>query len=215
MIAYASRTGTRRNLNALRRAGWHLMVSARGVLRTEGFPYALDNGAWTAFQRQEPFDAAAFEKALSLLGAEAEFVVLPDIVMGGLASFELSIAWLRKLRRRVALRSVRFLIAVQNGMEVIAQRIGRWLGPKVGIFVGGDTEWKLATMAMWARLAHRFGAICHVGRVNTARRIHACQAAGVDSFDGSSASRFEVTLRPLELARQQLDIEGYIARRVA
>ncbi len=56
MIAYASRTGTRRNLAALRDAGWRLMVSARGVLRTEGFPYGLDNGAWTAFQRDEPFD---------------------------------------------------------------------------------------------------------------------------------------------------------------
>lgn len=45
MIGYASRTGTRRNLDALRAAGWRLMVSARGALRTEGFPYALDNGA--------------------------------------------------------------------------------------------------------------------------------------------------------------------------
>src|SRR3546814_4879783 len=52
VIAYASRTGTRRNLDALRDAGWRLMVSARGVLRTEGFPYELDNGAWTSFQHR-------------------------------------------------------------------------------------------------------------------------------------------------------------------
>lgn len=217
MIAYASRTGTRRNLDALRGAGWRLMVSARGVLRTEGFPYALDNGAWTAFQRDEPFDVPAFERAVTMLGPGADWIVLPDIVMGGIASLEMSLSWLRKLRRRVALGHARFLIAVQNGMEApkIMRRIARWLGAKVGVFVGGDTEWKLATMAMWARLAHRFGAICHVGRVNTARRIHACEAAGIDSFDGSSASRFAVTLRPLELARQQIDIEGYLARAAA
>ncbi|XHS02655.1 hypothetical protein ACFB49_42750 [Sphingomonas sp. DBB INV C78] len=220
MIAYASRTGTRRNLKALRQAGWRLMVSARGVLRTEGFPYALDNGAWTAFQRNEEFDVPAFERAVKLLGAGADWIVLPDIVMGGLASLEMSLGWLRKLRklrRRVALRSARFVIAVQNGMEApaVVRRISRWLSDRVGIFVGGDTEWKLATMAMWARLARGKGAICHVGRVNTVNRICKCEAAGVDSFDGSSASRFAVNIPKLELARQQTDIEGYLARQAA
>jgi hypothetical protein len=70
-------------------------------------------------------------------------------------------------------------------------------------------------MAAWAALARAKGAICHVGRVNTARRIHACEAAGAHSFDGSSASRFAVTLPPLELARQQTDLEGYLARLAA
>lgn len=217
MIAYASRTGTRRNLAALRGAGWRLMISARGVLRDEGFPYALDNGAWTAFQRQEPFDVQAFERAVKLFGPRADWIVLPDIVMGGVASLDMSLAWLKKLRRRVTLRHARFVIAVQNGMEAktLIRRIGRWIGPKVGIFVGGDTEWKLETMSLWARLAHSRNAICHVGRVSTARRIRLCEAAGVDSFDGSSVSRFAVTLRPLELARQQMDIEGYLARNAA
>jgi hypothetical protein len=40
IIPYASRTGTRRNLDALRERGWRLLVSASGVLRTEGFRYA-------------------------------------------------------------------------------------------------------------------------------------------------------------------------------
>lgn len=40
MIPYASRTGTKRNLDAMRANGWGLLVSAKGVLRTEGFPYA-------------------------------------------------------------------------------------------------------------------------------------------------------------------------------
>lgn len=41
MVGYASRTGTRRNLNALARAGWRLLVSAKG--RTPYRRHALRN----------------------------------------------------------------------------------------------------------------------------------------------------------------------------
>lgn len=215
MIAYASRTGTRRNLAMLRALGWRLMVSAKGVLRTEGFRYALDNGAWTAHQKGEPFDVPAFEKAVGLLGSGADFIVLPDIVMGGMESLEMSLRWLKKLRRRVKLKGARFLIAVQNGMEAVAPRIARWLNKKVGIFVGGDTDWKIETMGFWAKLARSRGAICHVGRVNTERRIRLCEAAGVDSFDGSSASRYAINAPRLDAARRQTDIEGFLLRQAA
>ena len=210
MTAYASRTGTRRNLDALRRAGWRLMVSARGVLRTEGFRFALDNGAWTSFQRGEPFDEPAFERAVSLLGADADWIVVPDIVMGGMASLKFSRMWLARLRNRRSLSTATFMIAVQNGIG--HGYVRDIIGPQVGIFVGGDTEWKLATMTEWTRLAHSRGAICHVGRVNSARRIRLCAAAGVDSFDGSGPSRFATALPPLDLARRQADIEGWLLR---
>lgn len=49
---YASRTGTKTTLANMRRMGWSILVSAAGVLRTEGFDnWALDNGAWSAFQQ--------------------------------------------------------------------------------------------------------------------------------------------------------------------
>lgn len=209
MIGYASRTGTRRNLDALRRAGWQLMVSAKGPLRPERFRYALDNGAWTAFQRGEPFDVPAFEKAVALLGPGADWIVLPDIVAGGLASLRFSLDWLDTLRNRRALAGAQYLLAVQNGMT--PRDIAPLVGPEIGIFVGGDTPWKLATMAAWARLAHERGAICHVGRVNTARRIRLCAAAGAASFDGSGVSRFASALPRLDLARRQPDIEGWLS----
>ncbi len=210
MIGYASRTGTRRNLDVLRRAGWRLMVSARGPLRTERFRYALDNGAWTAFQQGKPFDVPAFDKAVALLGQGADWIVLPDIVAGGPASLRLSLDWLDTLRGRPDLHGAQYLLAVQNGME--PEQIASLVGPEIGIFVGGDTPWKLATMTTWARLAHERGALCHVGRVNTVRRIRLCAAAGADSFDGSGVSRFASALPPLDLARRQPDIEGWIAR---
>jgi hypothetical protein len=115
------------------------------------------------------------------------------------------------LRNRPALHGSQYLLAVQNGME--PGHIAPLVGPEIGIFVGGDTPWKLATMAAWARLAHERGAICHIGRVNTVRRIRLCAAAGADSFDGSGVSRFASALPPLDLARRQPDIEAWLAGR--
>lgn len=199
-MAYASRTGTRRNLAALRAAGWRLMVSARGVLRTEGFPYALDNGAWTAFQKGEPFDAAAFERALALLGDGADFVVAPDVVCGGLESLRVSVSWLPRLERYRCT-----LVPVQNGFT--SDDVRGLLGPRVGIFVGGDTDWKERSLPVWARLAREVGCYLHVGRVNTVRRIKLCALGGADSFDGSSVSRFVANLPRLDAARRQTAME--------
>jgi len=222
MKAYASRTGTKRNLAALRAAGWRLIVSARGCLRSEGFRYALDNGAWTAWQeflagkRPSPLlDLRAFRIAVDKMGAGADWIALPDIVMGGERSLKLSLKWLKKLRRRKALAGVKFMLVVQNGMDAgpMLERIKAIVCPRVGVFVGGDTDWKLATMAFWADLAHARGAECHVGRVNTARRIRACELADADSFDGTSATRYAETLPMLDAARRAADL--FTLRRAA
>jgi len=199
MIGYASRTGTRRNLAALRDAGWRLIVSARGVLRNEGFQYALDNGAWTAFQAGEAFDVSAFEKAVTLLGYGADWIVAPDIVGGGVASLEMSLPWIDILSPIAPV-----LIAVQDGM--VAADVAGLIGSRVGIFVGGSTAWKLATMNDWGALGRLHGAWVHVGRVNSARRIWQARDAGAHSFDGTSASRYACTLPALDRARRQ---EGF------
>lgn len=216
-MAYASRTGTRRNLDALRAAGWRLMVSARGVLRTEGFPYALDNGAWTARQefekgqRRTPDPCLkSFRRAVDALGRGADFIVVPDVVMVADRSWAMSRAWLRRLRRDRRLRGVRLLIAVQDGMQ--PDEISPYLSERVGVFVGGSSEWKEATASAWSTAANKRGAWCHVGRVNTARRISICADAGVDSFDGSGVSRFVKTLPPLDHARRQPSLIAAIER---
>lgn len=195
MIAYASRTGTRRNLAALRAADWRILVSARGVLRNEGFPYALDNGAWTAFQRGESFDAAAFEKAVALLGRGADWIVVPDKVADREASLRMAETWLPRLS------TYPLMIAVQDGMT--ATDVGPWLGPRCGIFLGGSTSWKLLTMRYWGCVARLKRAPYHVARVNSVRRIGFCAEAGADSFDGSGASRFAQAVPPLDKARRQ------------
>lgn len=200
MIAYASRTGTKRNLEALRRAGWHLLVSLEGVQRTEGFPYGLDNGAWARFQQGRPFVESAFRAGLVKLGRDADWVVIPDIVMGGAASLEMSLRWMRVVLDETG----RGLIAVQNGMT--AKDVQPFLGERVGIFVGGDTRWKEQTIGVWSELGRRVGCWVHVGRVNTARRIRICTSEGATSFDGSSASRFAVNVPRLDAATRQLGL---------
>jgi hypothetical protein len=202
VIGYASRTGTRRNLAGLRDRGWRLLVSARGVLRHEGFRYALDNGAWTAHQRGEPFDEGAFTVALDKLAAGADWTVVPDIVAGGLASLAYSLAWLDRV---LAACPAGALLAVQNGMET--HHVAHLLGPRVGIFVGGDTAWKLSTLPAWCSLGRERGCIVHVGRVNSAKRIALCAYHGATSIDGSSASRYAVGLPGLDNARRQLALE--------
>jgi len=202
MIAYASRTGTRRNLTALRAHGWRLLVSATACLRSEGFPYALDNGAWTAYQQGKPFDERAFVTALRKMGAAADWTVVPDVVCGGPASLDVSLRWMRA----VLDESPRALLAVQDGMTT--DDVRGFLGPRVGIFVGGSTQWKEATIGQWSALGRAVGCWVHVGRVNTARRIAICTAENATSFDGTSASRFAKTVGPLDSARRQLGLFG-------
>jgi hypothetical protein len=204
LTAYATHTGTIRNQRALRLAGWRWLVTP-DTLKWYGWkrprwddgtkaPYALDNGAWGCFQRQEPWDRSAFERSLSAVGTGADWVVLPDIVGGGLASLARSVAWLRRIDGRV-------LLPVQDGMT--PADVKPHLGGRVGIFVGGSTQWKLDTMRTWGQLARDCGTLCHVGRVNTIRRIAIASASLAHSFDGTSCTRFAVTVAPLDAARRR------------
>ena len=196
MIGYASRTGTKRNLAELKKHGWRLIVSARGAWRNECFKYGIDNGAWTSFQKGEPFDVDAFAGLVKKMGAGADWIVAPDIVMGGMESLEKSVSWLPILEGIAPI-----LIPVQNGMT--AEDLRPLVGPSVGIFVGGDTEWKESSMPIWGRLKRETGCYLHVGRVNTRRRILLCHLAGADSFDGTSGSRYAKTIEPLSAAISQ------------
>lgn len=210
MAAYASRTGTASTLRDLRAAGWRLLVSAKGVRRTEGFlQYGLDNGAWTAFQSGASFDERAFLGAVEELGENADFVVVPDIVRGGHESLRFSLRWLERLWW---LRGVK-LIAVQDGVS--ARDIRQLVGPEVGIFIGGTDTWKERSAMMWGDLAAGSGCHLHMGRVNTVRRMRIASDAGCHSFDGTSVTRWSKTLPLLEAARQALAAQGNISGAVA
>lgn len=165
-------------------------------MNSEGFRFGLDNGAWSAFQQGREIDLFAFESAVETHGAAADWVVAPDIVAGGLRSLDLTASWLYRLRHLQLT-----LIAVQDGM--LPHDVAPLMGPRIGIFLGGSTDWKLSTMQRWGDWCMSIGAYYHVARVNTARRIRMAHRGWADSFDGSSASRYAVTLPLLEGARRQ------------
>lgn len=192
MKCYASRTGTKRNLAALKVVGWGLLVSRAGVWRTEGFnDFVADNGAWADFMAGRPFDEDGFERFLiwlESLPVKPQWIVLPDIVAGGLKSLALST---RYLNRCLSISPL-VLIAVQDGMKT--EDLAPLVGQNVGIFLGGSTEWKLKTMVMWGAFCKKHGLHYHVARVNTQRRIRQALSSGADSMDGSSGSRYAVTI---------------------
>lgn len=197
MISYASQTGTHRNLAALHNAGWRLLLSPLGRLQPYDFRFALDNGAWAAFQRGQSIDLNRFEYAVERFGGAADWVVAPDIVAGGLRSLELTEEWLHRLR---FLRLI--LVAVQDGMT--PADVAPLMRPGIGIFLGGSTPWKLATMQQWGDWAASLGAYYHVARVNSALRIRHALRASAHSIDGSSVTRYAVNLPRLDAARRQL-----------
>jgi hypothetical protein len=198
MNSYASNTGTHRNLDQLRRHGWRILLTPKNPRLPAGFRFAIDNGAWSCFQQKVPFDSDGFMKLVETHGPAADFIVIPDIVCGGMASLEFSMGWLERLRH---LR--RLLLPVQDGMK--AADIGAILRrePAIGIFLGGSTEWKLATMYGWGMTAAALGCYYHVARVNTRRRVRLAAEAGADSTDGTSATRFSVTVPMLDAAHRQ------------
>lgn len=207
MICYASRTATRRNIEALRDAGWRWIVGphdGRGA-RLFGMRHALDNGAWPAFQQGREWDEEAFVRSLGQFGETADFIVVPDVVADREASLARTAEWLPHLRWRPDLGQARLLIAVQDGMT-FADIEPFLIEPRIGLFLGGSTDWKVAAIEPWGRWAKARGRYLHVGRVNTARRIALCAAGGVDSIDGTSATKFAKTLPLLTRAASQPDL---------
>lgn len=227
-------------------AGWRLLLTPDDPRDLGEFRYGLDNGAWKAFQkwlkaevakltaaglsqkdatavamgewfagrwREGLLDEEKFERHLERYGGRADWIVLPDIVACA-ESLEFSQRWANRCLSSCDL----VLVAVQNGME--PEMLEGMVGTRVGIFLGGDTEWKLANAEKWGRWCAarpcrhplwtpevpRTGCWFHFARVNTEKRFRLANAAGADSADGSSATKFSCTLPMLDRASRQVDL---------
>jgi hypothetical protein len=181
------------------RAGWRALVSAKQSMSHErlyGLRYAVDNGAWSAYQRGEPFDTDAFNRVVDRMGADADWVVVPDVVGNMDASLDFTAAWLPRLQ------GLRLLVAAQDGMG--PQDVEPFIAQgAIGVFLGGGTEYKLATARHWGDWCHARGLYFHLARVNSAKRIRLCYEARAHSFDGSSVSKFSKTIWRLDAAMRQ------------
>jgi len=143
----------------------------------EGYPFAVDNGAFTGFNRDT---RAAFGDILAKSRPHRErclFVAVPDVVGSARRTLECFEAWRRKLN------GWPLALVCQDGQEHLPIP---WHQIEA-VFIGGSTEWKLSKHAEHVvRAAQIHGKHVHVGRVNTPGRFSHFEALGVDSIDGGN-----------------------------
>ena len=141
-------------------------------------PYALDNGAYSAFTAGTSWDPRPWFALLEwskLSGQQPRWVLVPDVV----ANAE-STKFMWEIYAQRAAKYGPLAFAVQDGMQ-----------PKdvpteaEVVFVGGTTDWKWATLAEWCSAFPRV----HVGRVNTLKRLLQAEKAGAESCDGTGWMR--------------------------
>jgi hypothetical protein len=169
-------------------------------------PWFYDNGAYRDWKAGKAFNAVRFDRDMRLIRygkmPMPDFVVVPDIVAGGAAS----LAFSRSNRESIGVaadgaRNPRAYLAVQDGMTVDTVRA--FLDESLvdgheyaGIFVGGSTEWKLATAAAWVEFAHATNRKCHIGRVGIPARVRWARTIGADSIDSCLPLMYEQHLHP-------------------
>jgi len=143
--------------------------------------YFLDNGAFSAWKNNKPYKIEPFLKLIEKY-PDFDFLVVPDIVCGGMDSFRYSQSVVHNLPQP------RYL-AVQDGMRI--NDIFFNLENYDGIFVGGSIDWKYRTAIHWADVAHHQGLKCHVGRVGTWEGLTIMDRWGIDSVDTTTPSRHQ------------------------
>jgi hypothetical protein len=162
------------------------------------FPYALDNGAFAAWDqreniwREDAWDVEAWRKMIRWAQAQAQqprWAIVPDWIGSGERTIE---RWYQ-FEDEVPFAKA---LAVQDGMNVAQARD---INPDV-ICVGGTTEWKWATVEMWAKSFPRV----HVLRVNSPQKLAYLDQLGVESCDGTGWNRGDRTqTKGLELWARQ------------
>jgi len=149
-------------------------------------PYILDNGAWRAFKRSEPWDVDAFVARLGQLDTMPrgpDFVVLPDVVTDPEQTVERASKWAPIIDRDTAL-------PVQDGLDPeraveVCDRLDA-----TTIFVGGTHEFKRRHGTDFVTTAHDHGLNCHLARPGPKGLLWA-EEIGADSADTSSIAADE------------------------
>lgn len=148
--------------------------------------FAVDNGCYSAFSRKVEWNPTKFLNILykcKALGLTPDFIVIPDIVGGGLDSLKKSETWGPFLEKEFGFP---MYLAVQDGMKVEDVYNSSLLWIIHGIFIGGTMKWKIAHMKEWVDFAHDEKLKCHVGRIGTFSRMKMTKIVGADSIDSTS-----------------------------
>lgn len=144
--------------------------------------WAADNGVFS----KHPWDADRwwrFTTGLPRGTGQCLFVTAPDVLFDAAGTLARSAPWLPRIR---ALGFPAALVA-QDGVEDLLDE-EHWTSFDA-LFIGGSVDWKesRAVVNLMAEARAR-GKWCHVGRVNTRRRLWPMAAAGADSVDGTKVA---------------------------
>jgi hypothetical protein len=165
--------------------GWSDWGSGIGFLHQPAMGNRPAAGVWAAdngcFTDPDGFDLDRYRRWLDRRDRDScLFVTAPDWVGEWACTFERYYEVAEVLRGdgwRVAL-------AAQNGLEQYLEVID-WTTIDA-LFVGGSTEWKLSSAAAdLVRAARGARLWCHMGRVNSRRRLRIAHDMGCDSADGT------------------------------
>lgn len=189
IIPYTAQPSNIENIKILGSYPWRHLLSPnrpyKNMQKCAG--YAIDNGAWSAFKSQTRYNPDPFLEDVGRYGEDADFIVIPDVVEDAAGTFREAEKWIP------ILESYRCLFVAQDGMNISDMRDFVMSG--IGIFIGGSTEYKLSNIRPISNLCDQHNVLCHVGRVNSIKRMHICINNGAHSFDGSGMARFKNTAR--------------------
>lgn len=181
MKIYIGSVGSLKHHEIMKTNGWGMMLSPAWRNPKDGFSWALDNGAYSAWINGKDFDSERFIITIDKIPEDnpPDFIILPDIVAAGKKSLLFSYEWIGRLPSEYS-----YYLAVQDG--VIPADIIRNLAGIDGIFIGGTMAWKIRTGEIWVRFAHDQGISCHIGRVGTYKKLFWANRIRADSIDSST-----------------------------
>ena len=140
--------------------------------------WAADNGC---FAKGDAFNELAWMrwvKSLRRHRTTCLFVVAPDVVGNAAATLTRSAPWLPQIRKM----GYAAAFVAQDGLE---DEVVPW-ETFDALFIGGSTDYKLSQQAtMVIREAKAEGKWCHMGRVNSQKRLLTARDMGCDSADGT------------------------------
>ena len=143
-------------------------------------PYALDNGAFSCWQKKKPFNVEEWRDLLQWAAKSGQrplWCLVPDVVCDRDATLT---AWDR-FAPEADSYGWPLAFAAQDGMRPDDVPMGAST-----VFMGGSYDWKWSSIREWSRA---FPGRLHVGRVNGLRQLRICADEGVASCDGTGFSR--------------------------
>ena len=149
--------------------------------------WAFDNGAFGDWKNGIAFNNEEYLRRIRQIVAapldrQPDWCVVPDIV-GQSSSLAYSLDWKALLKDYAP--TMKWYLALQDNFHPDDVDHALCLEKYDGLFIGGTTEWKLATSPFWVQFGHERGLPVHIARVNGPARLQWSVTIGADSVDGT------------------------------